>query len=65
MVLDSTKWPIKNTECLTVMPREIKDVYEEFTQMYEKSKRGTSNAKTGGSGDGKSGKNSKSKDDKN
>lgn len=31
LVLDSTKWPIKNTECLTVMPREIKDVYEEFT----------------------------------
>ena len=65
LILDSTKWPIKNTECLTIMPREIKDMYEEFTQMYERSKRGTSNAKPGGHGEAKSGKNSRSKEDKN
>ena len=27
------------------IPQEIKDIYEEFTQMYEKSKRGTTTAK--------------------
>ena len=63
LILDSSKWPIKNHESLTIMPREIKDIYEEFTQMYERSKRGTSSAKAAGP-DSKSGKNSRSKDDK-
>lgn len=63
LILDSSKWPIKNHESLTIMPREIKDIYEEFTQMYERSKRGTSSAKAAGL-DSKSGKNSRSKDDK-
>lgn len=39
-ILDSTKWPIKNEqEEVVSLPKQIKDVFEEFTQMYEKSKR--------------------------
>lgn len=64
LILDSSKWPIKNHESMTIMPREIKDIYEEFTQMYERSKRGTSSAKAPGGADSKSGKNSRTKDDK-
>lgn len=45
LILDSTKWPIKNANqddemTKPAFPKQIKDVYEEFTQMYEKSKRG-------------------------
>jgi hypothetical protein len=66
LILDSSKWPIKNKnhESRAIMPREIKDIYEEFTQMYERSKRGTSGAKGPGGADSKSGKNSRTKDDK-
>jgi len=45
LILDSTKWPLKNAEHTVLLPKEIKDIYEEFTQMYEKSKRGTTNNK--------------------
>ena len=44
LILDSTKWPIKNADqdeaVKPSLPKQIKDIYEEFTQMYEKSKRG-------------------------
>ena len=44
LILDSTKWPIKNQDqdeaIKPSFPKQIKDIYEEFTQMYEKSKRG-------------------------
>jgi len=45
LILDSTKWPLKNAEHIVLLPKEIKDIYEESTQMYEKSKRGTTNNK--------------------
>ena len=39
-ILDSTKWPIKSDqENVVALPKQLKDVFEEFTQMYEKSKR--------------------------
>jgi hypothetical protein len=39
-VADSTKWPITNLDYVATFPKQIKEVFEEFTQMYEKSKRG-------------------------
>jgi hypothetical protein len=40
LVADSTKWPITNLDYVATFPKQIKEVFEEFTQMYEKSKRG-------------------------
>jgi len=37
-VADSTKWPITNLDYVATFPKQIKEVFEEFTQMYEKSK---------------------------
>ena len=43
MFLDSSKWPIKKTELTDVIyPKEISNLQEEFTQIYEKLKRGKS-----------------------
>ena len=43
LILDSQKWPIKNTEYIVTFPKGLKDVFEEFTQLYEQKKRGQSN----------------------
>ena len=40
LVLDSTKWPLKNTDYVVSFPKQIKELFEDFTQMYEKTKRG-------------------------
>lgn len=43
LILDAAKWPMKLPEQAVIIPRQLKDVFEEFTQMYERNKRGTTN----------------------
>lgn len=40
-IMDSTKWPIKVPDFIVSFPRQVKDALEEFTQMYERQKKGT------------------------
>ena len=54
LVLDQSKWPIKTPAQLTI-PKQLKDVFEDFIQMYERTKRVSKPSA------GPSGKNSKNK----
>lgn len=47
LILDAAKWPLKAPEQAVTIPRQLKDVFEEFTQMYERNKRGTTNRNAG------------------
>ena len=54
LILDQSKWPIKTPTQLTI-PKQLKDIFEDFIQMYERTKRISKPSA------GPSGKNSKNK----
>jgi len=45
LIVDSSKWPLGNLDYIISFPKELVNINEEFTQMYEKTKRNKNSSK--------------------